>query len=293
MTKTKDIIWRELAISVPSEWEILQFSKKEENGFVAFADRYQFRLELRWNQLPKKPNLEHMIQDNLARIRKKSTLTGDRLVNYKNWQGFQATINQELRTHLVYWTDDQRLIETTFIWPDKVDKGLIKKLTNSFRTVDEEHQHWKAFGLDINTQKDLFLDSCKIQPGSAKFLFQDKKQLQLEIYERIGLLDQWLKKPVNEWLKLQEPNGVNNQIYKETAIGNHRVFSVRGFISAMSFPKWSKKKNRYWADAWICPEDKRLYHVSRIFSAKEKVKDELLFGQYLRCCETASVKGTI
>ena len=62
-------IWRDLRIELPEDWEMLQFSLQRQAGRCAFADRYQFRLELGWRTAEAKPEIERMMSDYLAQMK--------------------------------------------------------------------------------------------------------------------------------------------------------------------------------------------------------------------------------
>jgi len=64
-------IWRNITLTVPTDWEMLQFSRSAETGRCAFAGRYQFRLGLDWRVVPGPPDFGRMTSDYRARLREK------------------------------------------------------------------------------------------------------------------------------------------------------------------------------------------------------------------------------
>lgn len=281
-------IWRSLRLEVPGSWEMLQYSRDAESGNVAFADRYQYRLELNWKKVPGAPDFPRMLQDYRVRLRDEGGHTDLRDVRYGDWQGIEGreTTGSSARFGR-YMPSLERLVEIVFLWPQQPDQALQRRVLESCdaELPDADHlQHWRAFGLDLRTHDDLELETCNIRPALAALTFTDYgKGRRSEHFERLGMVDEWLKVNLDEWLVGKTPEKAVDLAETRVTLARHEVYVRRGMMAALTFPTIGKRRNRWVAAVWRCPADGRLYHSSLMQPAADPAVS-LPDSHRLCCC---------
>jgi len=289
--KSRTIIWRNIRLDIPEDWEMLQYSKNDDVGNCSFGDRYMFRLELNWKIVPAAPDHERMIGDYISKLKDEGTLSKEKKFTHGHWQGFSAFQGDLWVTRVGrYFEAAGKLLELVFFWPSNVEQKTLKPILESLRFTEAEDgfQNWQAFGLNIKAADGLLLDSCDIQPAMAQMTFSNKKGAEhIENFERLGMVNTWLKGSLEEWLKAKEPDKLKDQVYQRKINRQHDIHFVSGKMTPMRFPRVLRKTNNYASAAWICPRDGRLYSAC-IMSPSDATSDQDLPGQRLCCCEDIS-----
>ena len=281
----QEIIWREIHLSIPSEWEMLQFSREKKQGNCAFADREQYRLELNWREVEDEPDYERMVGDYQSRL-KDEGMDQFKDFTFNGWHGFDGC-QEGLWTSRFgkYFETIGRLVEIVFIWPEQTDRTLIKRILEPVKAVPAANgrQTWQAFGMRIHPDASLNLEDCRVNAAQAQFTFSDKEDAtRLEIFERLGLLRHWFNGKTEEWLKGKNPDKINDVSFSRKHISDHDVNLITGSLPPLQFPKIRQKANVYQAAAWICPNDERMYAISRVFPHGQE--ENSLAGKLLSCC---------
>jgi hypothetical protein len=280
-------IWHGIRIEVPSSWEILQYSRKPDVGYLAWADRYQYRLELNWKSVPGLPDFEHMMNDYREKL-EEDGVSGLTLRRSHGWHGLIDPNPGGTVRYGKYVPEQKRLLEILFMWPEKQDRALEDRVLASVGPEAEDGEQsmrWRAFGLDAAVPAGLSLDTCNVMPANAAWTFGDGEKFKESWHvERLGMTDQWLTGGVREWLDGKDPTDLVDPNHDEVTVAGHQVCWTAGHVAALRFPKVGKRVNRYEAAAWVCPVDGRMYHVSRIAKASLK-QPKSLVGGTLRCCE--------
>ncbi len=280
-------IWRNFKIRLPDDWEMLQFSKNQQTGNCVFADKYQFRLEFNWREVKGTPDYDRMLTDYMSKLEHKHELKQGRYVQSGKWRGIEGYLNSLLTTRFGnYCKNESCVIEVVFLWPDKRNLRLEQNILDSIKEANIIHdfRQWKAFGMDMMVSKDMLLESAKIEPGNAKMVFSASKKYTKEIFKRIGMLPQWLKASVKEWLAEQVPKEVTVESKDTNFMLNHQIEIIRGY----KFPDMSsrifRKKTKYITSAWTCPNDGRLYNVTCTYPYSYQPGNINLAGKRLSCC---------
>ncbi len=277
-------IWRNVRLELPADWEMLQFSRNVQEGRCAFADRYQFRLELSWRATAGRPDFARMISDYVARLKEQGAANARRL-RHGPWHGLQGDLDGQRTSRFGrYLPAESCLVELVFLWPERRDVGLEQKVLSSV-AVEPEHlgrfRRWSAFGMDFLTSKDLQLQACTVEPASVEMTFGDAKRGAVERFARRGMVPEWMNQTTAEWLRGWVDGGVRVTGVDAADARGHRVDRLDG---EKRVPGVLRRSLRCDAAAWICPRDGRLYSTSLASPAKEADTGPAPAGARLSCC---------
>jgi hypothetical protein len=288
MTQHNDnlVVWHGLHVEAPDEWEILQYSRRSDEGDLAWADRHEYRLQLFWRHAPQSPDLSRIMMDYRARLLEDGA-KAVRMEKTQEWHGLIDDTTRGSSRFGRYLKTSERLVEAVFLWPDGRSREQEQAILSSIReepTSSDGCRRWRAFGLDARVPSDLDLSACEVLPANAKWTFSDgQRARQSWHFERLGMLDQWLRDSPADWLAGKEPPNLSERRQQTLVAAGHTVTLVNGFVPALNFPKLGQRTNRFAAAAWVCPADGRLYHASRIVPARSEHQQPLA-GHVLRCC---------
>ncbi len=139
--------------------------------------------------------------------------------------------------------------------------------------------------MDLLASKGLALHECSVEPALARLAFGDGRGGAQETFLRLGLVREWLKGSVADWLRQQRPGDVEVLSEEHSERDGHAVAAAVGVRKPALF----RRGGAYVAAAWECPKDRRLYCVSLSgASAQEPAK---LAGRRLSCCEAIADPG--
>ncbi len=282
----QEYVWRNFRIGIPDDWEMLLYSKDPKSGHCTFADRYQHRLQMNWMLVTNKPDLARMVDDYTSRLSKDDAAAELSRLKIGGWLGFGSRTAEGRRSRLgKFFARESCLVELVFLWPEARDAGLERKILDS---VSEEPvrrdglARWRAFGMDILASKDLDLTGCTVQPAKASMVFRvENNPRREERFQRIGMLDEWMKVSVEQWLRASVPSQVIRKEESTLSEAGHEICSVLGERRLPGPPNPFRRKPKYRADAWVCPNDGRLYHCE-ITAPMSKVGESDL--RRLTCC---------
>ncbi|MFH1731972.1 MAG: hypothetical protein ABIF82_10040 [Planctomycetota bacterium] len=277
-------IWRNIGFTVPTDWEMLQFSRSAESGRCAFADRYQFRLELDWRVVPGPPDFDRMTSDYLARLREKGMEGGSRF-RLSGWHGVDGDLDGRRTTRLGrHFGAEKCLVEVVFLWPGRKDTGLLRRVVGS---VDVEPEHdgryrrWRAFGMDLLAARDLPLERCTAEPANVEMMFADPKHRSVNRFARRGMVREWMQQTLEQWLRGWVDRGLDGIRQSTCDARGHRVAVLTG---SCTLPGMPRRRADYTAAAWRCPQDGRLYSAACSRRAKPNELRPMLAGSRLSCC---------
>lgn len=268
-------IWHSLQITLPDDWEMLQYSKNPEQGQCVFADRYQFRFEINWTRVHTKPDLGRLVSDYAASILE-NKLPEPRRNQSGSWQGLSTCENGHVITRYAnYLAEASLLIEASFIYPaeqasDKMGEERILSSIKTVTTAQANYQPWKAFGLDFQVDKGLKLSHCAISCGYAEMSFSDTKQHTVHTFTRRGLLQFWLNEDIDTWLEKTIPNDF--KLVSKSHIQKHGHDICNITCRPSSHTVWSDLiygQRCLSIAAYISPKDGRLYTVSDLHRQKK------------------------
>jgi hypothetical protein len=277
-------VWRRFRLRLPADWELLQYSRNPAQGRCAFADRCQFRLEFSWRQVPAAPDFERMLAAYSDKLRE----AGDepRRFTAGRWHGLEARTDGVRTTRFgSYFGREACLVEIVFPWPDRRDEALEQTI---LQTVDEEParpdglQHWQSFGLDLLASDGFSLTACRVEPAAARLTFQPERARSggpAETFLRLGLVPEWLKGGVADWLRLQMGRDFAVRSESECAQAGHGIALATATRRLPGLDRLLGRRIVRHAAAWICPSDGRLYAV--LCDGDPALP---LAGGRLRCC---------
>ena len=133
-------VWRQLHVEVPEEWELLQFSRNPQTGRCAFADRYQFRFEVSWREVPGAPDFQRLLSDYRSRL-EEDGLSAVRPLQGGVWQGVAGVLPDGRTTcrYGAYLAPVQCLVEAVFLWPKARHEPLETAVLASLRRLVPEY----------------------------------------------------------------------------------------------------------------------------------------------------------
>jgi len=299
-------VWRHFRIEVPEDWEMLQFSRDGRAGRCAFADRYQFRLEVHWHQVEGVPDVERLASGYLARLKLDASAESTNRSEIGLWQGVegrQGGVGQASRLPAGkmpaphqggLWTsrfaryvgEESCLVELVLLWPEGKDDALQQAVVQSVAAQPgraDGLRRWKAFGMDALAMGGLSLEVCKVEPGRAGLVFGSSSPERRETFGRAGWLSEWLDCSVRAWLQRQTLGNVAAESESSAELNGHAIETLSGLWRPRWFSGLLRSAATYEAAAWICPADGRLYHVSTLGPATSGGVP--LAGGRLVCCE--------
>lgn len=284
----KSFIWRRFNIEVPENWEMLSYSTNFDNGRCYFGDRYQHRLMYRWRNIIAEPDLEKMATDYSSYIGLRDDILSVKPVSYYKWQGVEAKLDDaSYSTYSSYYANENTLIEMIFLTPGNADNHLEQKILSS---VTEEplqlghYRRWRAFGMDMVADDKYIIKKCQALPGSATIIYcHIKDEALYDSFERFGIVDEWLRGPIDEWAKKRIPDGVK---ILDAGIENHRghtFYTIKGKAGAGFLKTIKGMKVEYISRNWRCPIDGRLYCYSSIRESNQEIQPVDI--DRLHCCD--------
>jgi len=265
-------IWRDFQFDLPIEWEMLQFSREMEQGRCAFADRYQFRLEMDWCVVQKEPDLSRLMSDYKSKLENEKKLDDGVSSKIASWHGLTGRQGEQFMSRFGhFFPASSCLVELVFLWPELREKAVEKKILQSFCCLAEEGRTatlWQTFGMSMTVPSDYTLTGCKVKPAQAQMTFSAPKKPGCIRFQRLGMVPLWLKMPLENWLRSQTSVFVFDKETQTTTYKNTPAVVLSGVYR----PKGVIHTNGYYLSiCWVDPVDGRLYFVERI--EKEKLPD--------------------
>lgn len=287
-------IWRNFGVRLPSDWELLQFTREESAGRCAFADRHQFRLELDWRVVPAPPDFERMLSDYRSRLVELG-MKRVQNVSRKGWLGVTCEGPEGVTTRFGrHFPGESCLLELVFIWRN--GRNLEEEAT-VLDSVTEEPVHegclrrWRAFGMDLLVTSGLALDRCVVEPAHAQMVFSKPGGGVMESFARHGMVTDWLTGSIEDWLMNRAPRSVSAARAGSSHVEGHSIAKVCGSQRAAGVDGIMGRRMHYESEAWKCPVDGRLYSVSRTHNDGKQSACVPLAGTRLSCCDGLRLLG--
>jgi len=293
-------IWRNLRVGVPADWEMLRYARDRKKGACTFADRYQYRLELSWREVPGPPDFVRMMRDYEARLRHEADGTDGnwKRVRHGPWHGLTGGGgNAGLLRHARYGrfvAPESCLVELVFFQPRKEEKGLTAAILDGVRAEPAVggDRRWRAFGMEFLVPEEMDLRSCRAEPAAVRMRFGvGERDERNDAFERLGLLHYWMKGSVSDWLERRAGAAVKRASAGEIENRGHRVAFVTGRRRRRGGSLFGGRWLAVEQTAWICPADGRLYCGVHEFPAKEEKAAPPGRNMRLRCC--ASLEAAV
>jgi hypothetical protein len=256
-------IWRQIAFTLPADWEMLQFSLETGKGRCAFADRYGFRAELSWSQVRGEPDYDRMVSDYLSRLEREKQLTEPERLKKAGWHGFSGILRGELSSRFGHYLPAPVgcLVEWVLIWPNRTrDPALEQTVLASTAPApcdDQAGQRWRAFGLDLRIPPGAVVEACTAHPARTEFHCTDPHRGDRWTFRRFGMVPTWFRGDLEAWMRSQARSDTRELRFRRIAHPDGDALRAEGAWIPRSI---HLRKGRYTATAWIDPRDGRLYH---------------------------------
>jgi hypothetical protein len=263
----REHIWRHFRVALPAEWEQLGYALAMNQGRCAFADRYQYRLEVTWRVVPGPPDFARILDGYTAHLRKADAEVALTPITRSGWEGLAVASTAEPSTRLGrYFPGERCLVELVVLWPEGRDVALEGRILQGIADVPADAQglrRWRAYGLDLRVAEGMSLQSCRVEPANVRLQFGAGAERQAT-FVRVGLLDYWLRGTPAAWLRTQLPAGARVQTEATEQRGSHAVIALTGTLTT---PRWLTlvgRRPQLQAWGWRCPTDGRLYAEIRV-----------------------------
>jgi hypothetical protein len=284
----QSFIWRRINIDVPENWEMLSYSTNFDNGRCYFGDRYQHRLMFRWRNITSEPDMKKMAIDYSSYIGLRDDIISVKPVSHYQWEGVEAILSDaSYLSYSSYLASEKLLVELIFLTPNGSENRQEQKILSS---VSEEplqldnYRRWRAFGMDMVTDDKYIVKKCQVLPGLAIMVFSHSKDNVLyDSFERFGMVDEWLRGPIDEWAKKRIPDGIKLIDSHVDEYRGHTFYTVNGKVSPGISKQIRGIKVNYTARTWKCPIDGRLYCYSSVRNSNDNNQPDDL--DRLHCCE--------
>lgn len=267
----KPIAWNGIHLQLPDDWEMLQFSKSPNQGRIVFGDRYQLRFELDWSALDVPPDLSRLADDYKAKLIQDG-IQEARTVSRQPWQGVTGLQdNARITRYCAYFNDRTYLLEAIFLWPQNDNSRhnlqFEAKILDTIHVVplqDDHLQEWNAYSIRCLAPDEHMLTTCQVEPANVKFKFAAADELEQETVSRTGMLKVWLTSSLKDYLRTLVPKDYTLLSLSHATQDGHDIWTCEATVTRAILKDWWRGRRHFSAAAWICPDDHRLYVVTKM-----------------------------
>jgi hypothetical protein len=142
--------------------------------------------------------------------------------------------------------------------------------------------------MDLLAQSDLSLAECDVKPAQARFVFGAARGGRRETFERLGMLAEWLRVPVREWLAARAAFKPGSERHSTSEQRGHTIECVSGAQARNAFGVLCGEQAHRRAAAWVCPRDGRLYAHCCTGATQDLAKEQEP-AERLSCCEAVKL----
>lgn len=280
--------WRGLALDHPAAWELARISGPNEPARLTFSDRRYHRLDVKWLQLTRKPNLDGMLDKHRRRTSKQTRTEIRDLPNPPDpWHGIVRDAPDGQVVHVARFFNDRRwLVEAVLIWPDTRDDALQRRVLESFEAEarDADPRLWQAMGLSITLDRQFGLHECRADVGRVTWEFQTSERRSPELtVERLAMPEHWLDGSLRDWLRGQKPE--DHRLTREglVHVNGHRGYELLSWAKVTPIASLRGYKRVRYEQAWQCPSEGRVYHIV-LTQIRRQAELTLPGALEVRCC---------
>lgn len=289
MSHTQQTVWHGLAITLPQDWELLQYSRDPDQGRLTFADRSDYRLELSWQSHPSRPSLKRMLGDYRALLAQDDAVGAVEPVEAPGWKGMAVyplrdSERVEETRYLRFEKELGKSLEAVFRWPDaSPDRGFEEAVLETVTPCAERDglAAWTAWGMAISVPVGWRPVDCRVQPADVQLTFAERADANPSVeFSRRGFLHHWFDGDLAGWIARE--TGTVGQCSHRSRADHHAVHSRVDEAAAGIAGRLGRRQQRQLA-AWVCPRDGRLYAVRAESTGRTAVA-----RAELRCCRDFS-----
>lgn len=254
--------WLGIAISVPSEWEIVRHAVDRRNGRLVLVDRRHQRMVLTWVPCDREPDMARMFSDSRSRDQDMPDAHGfTALPSSSGWRGYRWREKQRQVCRAGrYDAAGKRWIEAVIIWPSSRDADLERDILSSCEIArgGPDMRRVSAFGLDVVYPEGWDLNAAVVRAGDVRFRCS-RNTYAVEV-SRVSVLEGWYDGDLAQYARAcldgtgaSVSAGTRNGHDSQLATGREKGFSARWLVG--------RRQHRA-VQVWQCEQSHALYGVS-------------------------------
>ena len=270
-----------LRLTVPADWDIVRHSTRPERGSLSLVDRRQQRLQLRWRDVERAPDLGQMIADHRSR-----QLQRDPDARFRpfepvgSWRGLSRIVDRgELVTRALRFDEPTgRLIEAIVLDPGDGSGPDLRELLTGIAVLSRarEAARWRAFDLEVHAPPGWRLDTVQVNPADASLRFKPaskdgRKQRSAAgmevagpelVVRRMGMASSWYKGPEALLRK-----ALGRDVDFEMAAAHHPPHNAVRAISdeqGTRLRRYAGRLRRREDVIWQCQRENAVYQLTRM-----------------------------
>lgn len=270
----------------PGDWEIALATGPDAPLRCAFADRHFHRLDVRWREVRRPPNLSLLLEKH--RQNPKGELRDVAALSDlpAGWHGLLRQGDNGCVTYAAKVFRERRMLaEATLFWPGQRDLRLEAAILESVATdASSPVRLWQAMGVSLDLPEKFELRSSDTSVGRVRWEFATAGRGATTLtVERLAMPDSWLRIDVADWLAEQLPPRQIEVERSEESFNGHPAWRLVSRGRADLGTVLLRRRARRLDVAWLCPAENRLYHLAvRRVSRREEL--ELPPSLVMRCC---------
>ncbi len=270
---TQEIVWLGMRLTTPAEWDIVRHAVSPKTGSLVMIDRRRQRLQLTWRTLQRAADLGQMIADYKSRdAQERPNARVTELDRVNGWRSLRRTRDENSITRaLRYEPSLKRLIELVLPWPLGVEQEVEDLVLTGFEVLDLKEDSptpWRAFGLDVVAPSGWTLQRAKIQPGQARFTFENERRQ--AVCRRLGATDMWYDGQPDAWLE-KDLSAAPDRVEMLRHRG-HQACLGQSLEPTTRFTKIIGRARQRRDLVWHCPVDHAVYQITTLSHAKDPVE---------------------
>lgn len=286
--RTARSCWRGLWLDHPADWEVARASALHEPGRLVFSDRRYHRLDVKWQQLTRKPNVYKMLEKHRRRTeRQTKTRVVDLTGLPPEWHGVvRDTPDGQIAHAARFFKPVRWIVETVLVWPDGRDAELEYEILDSITADDPEAKlrRWQVSGLSVELERayDLYASTAQVGRLHWEFRKQPKRGPELTV-ERLAMPEHWLKDAVRDWLREEQTEDYRTQREGIVNVNGHRAHEMLSWAKVTPINSLRGYKRARYERAWLCDREQRVYRVAMTEERKD-VEIEPPQSLRVKCC---------
>ncbi|MGC9454141.1 MAG: hypothetical protein ACP5HU_04695 [Phycisphaerae bacterium] len=283
--------WRGLAVRHPVEWEVAYAAGADERPRIAFADRRYRRLDVFYQFIDYKPNLELML-DRYRRGEDEEVETAPLSGVPAGWCGLIRQEPEGAVVHAGKFFEQQGcFVEAAVVWPDARDKALEREILAGIAPCEAEEgkRLWQAMGLSVSASSayDLRRHSARVGRVIWDFAAETRRGPFITI-RRLAMPEHWLKAKLDDWLPSQVPGTYRELDRLQRTVNGHRGAEVISFQRPGPLGRLRRQRRLRVDIAWLCDVESRVYHLTYTEQSRND-RPVLPEDLEVRCCRPVHV----
>jgi len=254
--------WRGIRVVLPADWEPARLCGPKDPTECTFVDRRFQRLRVHWQKVPRKPDLAEMYRRKAA-----GDGEGPRPTALKGVAGWRGLVYREGTGYVVhagtFLPANHCLVQVVLTWPGRRDPRLEREvLTGIDAQPTEGGALWSALGLSARVAPEMEMVRGSSKVGRVRWDFRRAgRRSEGLILERLAMPNEFLTKPMGQWLGQEIPAGfatLSERAVDCGAAGGCERTSRGGSPFQRALRRGTSRLDR----AWLCRAEERIYRLS-------------------------------